>query len=165
MFREDFGPLSLGLLKVVVTRNGCDPRLLERVAIDADAVLGEVGFTVRLRDGREGSEVGSYWGLMAWDFESRHDRAMQLIAKAAGAAYGKPAPPAEVLPTQGWPGDGWWRETSQATAAAARKWVRKLIQDPLLTDARADLFIASLDPPKRTDLLRRAADGRGIAGF
>lgn len=63
-------------------------------------------------------------------------------------------------------GDGWWSHETLATLRAARGWVRLvLLQRPRMTDAECDRFIASLDVPKREDLLRRAVEGRGPAGF
>ena len=63
-------------------------------------------------------------------------------------------------------GDGWWVDETLATQRAARAWVRLvLLGDPHMSDSNCDRFIASLDPPKREDLLRRARGARSAEGF
>lgn len=62
--------------------------------------------------------------------------------------------------------DYWWNGVPRAQAQAARRWVRLvLLVLPHMTSAECDRFIASLDPPKREELLRRAVNGEGPGGF
>jgi len=61
--------------------------------------------------------------------------------------------------------DGWWNEVSPETARKARDWARRLLLAPWKTDRDMDLFIASLSPNKREDLIRRAVNGHGTANF
>lgn len=66
----------------------------------------------------------------------------------------------------GFASDGWWRDEPLSVQRAARAWVRLvLLGDPHMSDSNCDRFIASLDPPKREDLLRRARGARSAEGF
>ena len=91
-----------------------------------------------------------------------HPVVRELAEVLRDRPYVDPAAPAQ----DGLASDYWWREVPLATAKAARDWVRwRLLADPTQTDAAMDRFIASLDPPKREDLLRRAVNGIGPEGF
>jgi hypothetical protein len=158
------GFFSSGLLSATadwlrgkVAQAGDDPRLIEDVTVEFVPALDELLITVKLRDGRRGTAQGPVEELTA------HAPFMTKAAFACGAAFGAPAP--YTYPMDGLASDGWWRSTSIATAKAARAWVKVLLSDSQMTDAAIDRFIASLDPPKREDLLRRAAEHAGVAGF
>jgi hypothetical protein len=138
-----------------------DPRLIEGVTVELLPLevdlLPELLITVKLRDGRSGTAQGEVDELTA---------AAPFMTKAmfaCGAAFGKPAP--STYGMAGLASDGWWRSASVATAKAARAWVRVLLNDAHMAEAAVDRFIASLDPPKREDLLRRATEQAGIGGF
>lgn len=91
-----------------------------------------------------------------------HPVVRRLAEALRDQPYVNPAAP----PQDGLASDYWWREVPLATAKAARDWVRwRLLADPSQGDAAMDRFIASLDPPKREDLLRRAVNGIGPEGF
>jgi hypothetical protein len=147
-------------MRGLVTRGGDDPRLLEGVEVEEGALLNQWAVRVRLRDGRVG-EAGVLGDPM---FD--HRRFQQGFAQACGQAYGQPPPAADPgFARSGLPSDFWWTAATLAQAGAARRWVRALLRAPELSNARVDLFIASLDPPKREELLRRARDGVGVEGF
>lgn len=147
-------------LRGLVVRNGDDPRLVKDVVAEEGALLNQWNVRVVLQDGRAG-EAGVL-GDPLFD----HGRFVQGFAQACGQAFGQ-APPAEDpgFARSGLPSDFWWTAATLAQAGAARRWVRALLRAPELSNARADLFIASLDPPKREELLRRARDGVGVEGF
>jgi hypothetical protein len=67
---------------------------------------------------------------------------------------------------EGLASDYWWKDEPLTVRAAARRWVKwRLLILPLMSDAHADRFIASLSPGKRADLIKRAVDGTGPEGF
>jgi hypothetical protein len=93
-------------------------------------------------------------------------RVVPVARELAGDLRDHPFVASEAVTETGLPSYGWWKGVGLATANEARRWVRwRLLKLPAMTDAEADRFIASLDPPKREDLLRRAKDGKGVAGF
>jgi hypothetical protein len=93
-------------------------------------------------------------------------RVVPVARELAGDLRDHPFVAPEAVTETGLPSYGWWKGVGLATANEARRWVRwRLLKLPAMTDAEADRFIASLDPPKREDLLRRAKDGKGVAGF
>jgi hypothetical protein len=148
---------ALDTIRAVVTRQGQDPRLID--VLSALRTEHGVEFRVRLRDGRLGvadrtGEVVNMQGERG---------AIAALAEAAGHAFSQPVP--SGFAGAGLASDQWWREVGISRAREARNWVRELIRMPDLSDARADLFIASLDPPKREELLRRSFYGYSTAGF
>jgi hypothetical protein len=157
MFSSGLMSACADWLRGKVAKRGDDPRLVQDVSAQLLMPDDEVLITVKLRDGRRGEaratmdEAQSPAGFMT--------RAMY----ACGHAFAKQA--AVEFAPDGLASDGWWRSAGVATAAAARRWVRVLLNDPHMTDAHVDRFIASLDPPKREDLLKRAVEGAGIGGF
>ncbi len=74
-------------------------------------------------------------------------------------------PPPEGHAAGGLASDYWWNQCSAATRAKAREWVKLLLLAPDLTELEADRFVASLSPGKCEDLIRRAVNGHGTAGF
>lgn len=93
-------------------------------------------------------------------------RVHPVVRRLAEALRDQPYVDPSAPPQDGLASDYWWREVPLAAAKAARDWVRwRLLADPTQTDAAMDRFIASLDPPKREDLLRRAVNGIGPEGF
>lgn len=150
----------LTFLRQMVTRNGDDPRLLTDIKATEDIFYDRWKVKVILRDGRSAEAV-----VLG---DPLHDarRFVTAYSQACGEAYGQPVPPADPgFATSGLPSDYWWNEIGMTQAEMARRWVRLLLRRPDLSGAHADRFIASLDPPKRDDLIRRARDGIGVEGF
>jgi hypothetical protein len=128
--------------------------------------VGVVGREVSLSVGRVGSFDAYAVALGDGDrllrrvcsFERIRDVVVELAQelRAPGPRYAK----------DGLASDYWWKDVSFETAKKARDWVRwRLLADPTQSDAAMDRFIASLDPPKREDLIRRAVEGRSPLGF
>ncbi|MBW8268297.1 hypothetical protein [Caldovatus aquaticus] len=93
-------------------------------------------------------------------------RVHPVVRRLAEALRDRPYVDPVAPPQDGLASDYWWREVPLATAKAARDWVRwRLLADPSQSDLAMDRFIASLDPPKREELLRRAVNGLGPEGF
>ena len=125
---------------------------IEDMRVEASAVVGrrcylrvdpcgDRAWAVRLDDGARSIH-------RVCDFER-----VYAVVMDAAAELASPVARAEG----GLASDGWWRDEPVATQRAARQWVRwQLLKRPALSDAHADRFIASLDPPKRTDLIARA---------
>jgi hypothetical protein len=150
-------------VRVAVVRQGEDPRLLGGFAFGEAGEGGRWWFSVQLGDGRgHRVELG---GLAPAGTEAWADQSVSAFMACAGAAYGQEAVPVLGYAASGLASDGWWVGVGAGVAEAARGWVRRLVNDPHMPASRCDVFIASLDPPKREELLRRAVDGVTAAGF
>jgi len=147
----------------VVVVGGLDLETLRREAV------GVVGREVSLSVGRVGSFDAYAVALGDGDrlvrrvcsFERIRDVVVELARelRAGGDRSSGYA-------VSGLASDYWWKDVSLETARKARDWVRwRLLADPTQSDAAMDRFIASLDPPKREDLIRRAVEGRSPLGF
>jgi len=150
-----------GVVRAISARRGEDPRLVEAVAVLRDPSQKFDTITVRLRDGRIGDVRRD-----GCDFLLHGERGLiRSAAMAAGRAFAQAAAFDAGWAKAGLPGDGWWRELNVERASEARQWTRRLLALPAMSDADADRFIASLDPPKREALLQRAYYGVSPEGF
>jgi hypothetical protein len=164
-FSAEFQQRLTDVVRATVARRGDDPRLVERVEVGCFEVLDLLNVRVVLRDGRDWVDQIEGVEFVARSAEAALDLVAAAAMRAAGCAFAVELPASSGFATEGLASDGWWREVSLATADAGRRWARELLRSSDISAAQADRFIASLDPPKREDLLRRAVAGEGVEGF
>lgn len=125
-----------------------------RVEIEV-GMVSEASFAVRVMDRRRAR-------FRVCSAERVHAVALELAAELREDAAPKPA----RFAGDGLSSDYWWKDYTVSQREAARRWVRLVLLNlPHQSGHDTDRFIASLDPPKVEDLVKRAVEGRGAEGF
>lgn len=94
------------------------------------------------------------------------DRVHPVVLELAEELRVAAQPGAAQFAKDGLSSDYWWKDYTLEQADAARRWARLvLLAMPHQSGHDTDRFIASLDPPKVEELIRRAVNGRDAAGF
>lgn len=162
MLPPDVAANAADFVRVLAARHGEDPRLVASVATEWSFVRAEWVVVVSLVDGRRGMA-----SLPVEPGRLGHDDLRRGVAEAAGQSFALgPPPSASGFAASGLPSDYWWNELTMERADEARRWVKDVLLGlPQMSDAHADRFIASLDPPKREELVRRAMAATTAVGF